>query len=103
MTEALYTWTLSLVAYFILLSAVMNFLPDNSYKKYIQYYMGLLLILVLLSPAFRITGLQEKIDEYAAEFQEQADTGSRWKEQAESWEEEWQQEITILEGEEVEP
>ena len=50
MTDTLYGWMRNLACYFIFLSAVMHFLPDNNYKKYIQFYMGLLLILLLLSP-----------------------------------------------------
>ena len=33
MTETLYSWVESLVCYYILLSAVTNFLPDNSFKN----------------------------------------------------------------------
>lgn len=54
MTEGIYSWIQSLACYFVILSAVLNLLPDNSYKKYVQYYMGLLLILVLLSPLLKL-------------------------------------------------
>lgn len=59
MTEGIYSWIQSLACYFVILSAVLNLLPDNSYKKYVQYYMGLLLILVLLSPLLKLGGIQE--------------------------------------------
>ena len=68
MTETLYSWVESLVCYYILLSAVTNFLPDNSFKKYIQYYLGLLLILVMLSPVFQVTGIQKEIDRCVEEM-----------------------------------
>lgn len=103
MTETIYSWIQNVVCYFIVLSAVMNFLPDNSYKKYIQYYMGLLLILVIFMPFFEKTGIRETFDNYAAEF-ENADMDEEvWREKAKEWEENWNQQITVIEGQEVVP
>lgn len=103
MTEALYTWLGNLVCYFILLCAVMNFLPDNSYKKYIQYYMGLLLILVILSPVFQITSMQEQIDSYIAQFEEQTEEREIWEQKAKSWQEKWAEDTERIQGQEVIP
>lgn len=103
MTEAIYSWMRNLVCYFILLSAVMHVLPDNSYKQYIRYYMGLLLILLILSPVLQITGIQEKKDIFENEFQESEDDREAWEQKAAEWEERWKQEITVVEGQEVVP
>lgn len=73
MTEILYGWMKNLACYFILLSAVMHLLPDNSYKKYVQYYMGLLLILILLSPVFQFLKLDDKIGERVDYYIEEED------------------------------
>ena len=100
MTETLYSWVESLVCYYILLSAVTNFLPDNSFKKYIQYYLGLLLILVMLSPVFQVTGIQKEIDRCVEEMEENLQDREAWEEKAESFEENWQ---TVIQGQEVEP
>ena len=100
MTEALYSWVESLGCYYILLSAVTNFLPDNSFKKYIQYYLGLLLILVMLSPVFQVTGIQKEIDRCVEELGETFKDRETWEERAESFEENWQ---TVIQGQEVEP
>lgn len=100
MTEALYSWVESLVCYYILLSAVTNFLPDNSFKKYIQYYLGLLLILVMLSPVFQVIGIQKEIDRCVEELGETFKDRETWEERAESFEENWQ---TVIQGQEVEP
>ena len=103
MTEALYSWIKNLACYFILLTAVMNFLPDNSYKKYIRYYMGLLLILLILSPVFEITGMEEKMEAYITEFQSDNREQEAWRQRAEAWEKEWNQKTVIVEGQEVVP
>lgn len=101
--EKLYEWLQSLVCYFILLSAVMHMLPENSYKKYIQYYMGLLLILLLLAPLLRVADLQERIDESVQEFQTWEENAEEWKQKAQEGEERRKSYIRMVEGEEVVP
>ena len=59
MLSQLYSWLQNVVCYFLLLTVVMNLLPDDSYKKYIRYYMGLLLILTFISPVFQITEIEK--------------------------------------------
>lgn len=103
MTEAIYSWMQNLICYFILLFAVMNLLPDSSYKKYIRYYMGLLLILIVFSPVLHVTGIQNEIDEYITEFRDMDYDEEEWRQKAQRWEENWEQKITVVEGQEVIP
>lgn len=93
MAESIYRWVQNIACYFIFLSAVMHFLPDNSYKKYIQYYMGLLLMLLLLSPLFQILNLEEQIQEaFESFYQQEEDLAGQWEKQAEQIENQyWQQ------------
>ena len=87
MTDGIYSWIQNVACFFILLTAVMNFLPDNSYKKYVQFYMGMLLILVILSPVFRFTGLENKVTSFVREFQALESEKEEWRERAGQWEE----------------
>ena len=48
MPERVCLWMQSVACYFIFQSALLHFLPEGSYKKYIQFYMGLLFIWVLI-------------------------------------------------------
>ena len=93
MAESIYRWVQNIACYFIFLSAVMHFLPDNSYKKYIQYYMGLLLMLLLLSPLFQILNLEAQIQEaFESFYQQEEDLAGQWEKQAEQIEnQDWQQ------------
>ena len=100
MLSQLYSWLQNVVCYFFLLTVVMNLLPDDSYKKYIRYYMGLLLILTFLSPIFQITDMGQKLESYIESFEIEA---QEWEEKAEAWEQSWEKEIEILRGQEVEP
>lgn len=57
-------WIRNLTFYFIFLSAVMNFLPGGEEKKYIRYFMGILLILLLFGPLLRLGDLGESIEQH---------------------------------------
>ena len=90
MTETLYGWMRNLACYFIFLSAVMHFLPDNNYKKYIQFYMGLLLILLLLSPVLDFLHLENKIDAGVDRYVEEEERDrEEWENYAREIEEEY--------------
>ena len=96
MTQEIYAWIRNLACFFVIFSGILHLLPDNSYKRYLQYYMGLLLILVLLSPVLRISGIQNKVEVYVKEFYEELEKErEQWEEEAKAWEEK------IYQGEEV--
>lgn len=103
MLTQLYLWLQNVVCYFLLLTVVLNLLPDDSYKKYIRYYMGLLLILTFLSPIFQITDMEQTMELYMENFKGFETEAQKWKEKAEVWEESWEKETEILRGQEVEP
>ncbi len=69
-------WIRTVIIYLILVSAVMHLLPDNGYKKYVQLFTGLLLILIVAEPlADFLEGEQtvDKIYRQAVEWQEKAE------------------------------
>lgn len=54
MKEEIYSWMKNLAVYYIFLTAVMNFIPDEKYARYIRYFTGILLILLLCSPILQL-------------------------------------------------
>lgn len=62
--DTVYAWMRNIIFYYIFLSAVMNFLPDNSYKKYIRFFMGVLLIVLLLTPVFQFFQMKGSLDDF---------------------------------------
>ncbi|MDD3360543.1 MAG: stage III sporulation protein AF [Hespellia sp.] len=53
-----YEWIQNLSVYLILMMAVMQLIINKEYQKYFQFFSGLLLILLLLTPVLRITNMQ---------------------------------------------
>ncbi|MCI5700426.1 MAG: stage III sporulation protein AF [Lachnospiraceae bacterium] len=59
--ELIYEWMRNLVFYSLLVSVVMNVLPDSEYQKYIRFFLGMLLIIVVITPVLQILGLDETL------------------------------------------
>ncbi len=73
MADQVLGWVKTIVVYVILVSAVMNLLPDNQYKKYVQLFTGLLLILIVMEPVAGLLGSEHMVDtiyQKAVEWQE---------------------------------
>ncbi len=59
MFEFIYEWMRSLAYYMVLMTAVLQVIPNKQYKKYIQFYMGLIIVLMLCSPIIKMLGMEE--------------------------------------------
>lgn len=54
-------WIQNVVVFLLLMTMAGQLIPDEKYKKYIRLTMGLLLIMVILLPLTRLTGMDAKI------------------------------------------
>lgn len=57
--DVIYEWIRNLVCYLIIFTAILEILPGKDYKKYIQFFAGLVLILLLTTPILKITGMEQ--------------------------------------------
>ena len=48
--------------FYLLEQMVLNLLPGKRYERYVRFYLGLLLVLLLLKPVFGILQLAEQMD-----------------------------------------
>ena len=48
MITFIYDWMENIAFYLVILVAVMQMIPQNSYQKYIRFFAGMILILMLL-------------------------------------------------------
>lgn len=54
-------WIQNVVVFLLLMTMAGQLIPEEKYRKYIHLTMGLLLILVILLPLTKLTGMEEKI------------------------------------------
>lgn len=55
----LYEWIQNIAFYMVLATVLIQILPDNTYKKYIRFFTGMILILLLMTPVLKIFGMEE--------------------------------------------
>lgn len=61
MKTEIYQWVKTLAVFYIVFSAVLHLVPDTKYERYIQAFMGILLIYILCTPVFALFGNGEKL------------------------------------------
>ena len=66
-----YEWIENISIYLVIIAAIMHMIPGEDYKKYIKFFVGMILILMLSKPILMIWGLSEfPILEYEKQLQE---------------------------------
>lgn len=58
MLEFLFGWIQDLSVYLITAAALLYAVPGEEYRKYIRFYSGLVLVLLLITPVLRIAGIE---------------------------------------------
>lgn len=59
MLAFIYDWMENIAFYLVILVAVMQMIPQSSYQKYIRFFAGMILILMLAGPILKLFGMTE--------------------------------------------
>ena len=59
MIAFIYEWMENIAFYLVILVAIMQMIPQNSYQKYIRFFAGMILILMLAGPLLKVFGMTE--------------------------------------------
>ena len=71
MLDYIYEWMENIAFYMVIVVAVMQMVAGESYKKYIRFFAGMILILMLTGPILKIFGMSEfQVAEYQKELEE---------------------------------
>lgn len=73
MRTEIYQWMKNLTLFYVLFQAALQLVPDKKYEKYVRFYMGLLLIMLMLSPVFILFGKSEELWADFGEFYQKED------------------------------
>ena len=52
-----------IAGFYLLEQMVLQLIPGERYERYVRFYLGLLLVLLLLQPVFQIFRLSEQLDQ----------------------------------------
>ena len=86
MLQQLYGWIQNIAVYLIVATAVMHVIPGKDYGKYVRFFSGLVLILLLFTPVMNLTGMGERFRElyrntqYETDRRESEEAGERLEE-----------------------
>lgn len=71
MLEYIYEWIENIAFYLVIIVAVMQMIPGESYQKYIRFFAGMILILMLTGPVLNLFGMNDYQNyEYRKEMKE---------------------------------
>lgn len=76
MFQQIYEWIQSITVYLIVTAALLHAIPGKDYGRYIRFFSGLVLILLLAAPLLNLTDMKARFDtlynnnEYEMEKQE---------------------------------
>ncbi len=59
----IFNWVKNLVCFYLLLTVVLHLLPRKSYHKYVRFFAGMLLTILVVSPALSLLGDEERLKE----------------------------------------
>lgn len=57
----LYEWIRNVAFYLVLVTALIHVLPRSGYQKYIRFFTGLVLILLVLAPVLKLFQMEEEL------------------------------------------
>ena len=60
MFDFIYEWIQNLAFYLVIVTAVLQIIPGKGYKKYVQFFSGMVMILLMLTPIFKLTGIENR-------------------------------------------
>ena len=63
MLQQFYGWIQNIAVYLIVYAAVMHAIPGKDYGKYVRFFSGLVLILLLFTPVMSLTGMGGRFQE----------------------------------------
>lgn len=55
-------WIQNISVFLIVSAAVLHAVPGKDYRKYIRFFTGLILILLLADPILKLSGMAERIE-----------------------------------------
>jgi len=71
MFQYIYQWMINATFYLVIFTAVMQLIPNESYQKYVRFFTGLIMILLILTPAMKLLGMEKTFLDLYEQYQMQ--------------------------------
>lgn len=72
MFEYIYQWVENIAFYLVIFTVAMQLIPNKSYKNYIQFFVGLILIIMIANPIIALFGMEQEFNSFfeSTEYQQ---------------------------------
>ena len=64
MFEYLYQWVENIAFYLVILTVAIQLIPNKSYKSYIHFFAGLVLIIMIANPIIKLFGMEYEFNNF---------------------------------------
>ncbi len=71
MFQYIYQWMIQATFYMVVFTAVMQLLPNGDYQKYVKFFTGLIMILLILTPAMKLLGMERDFMRLYQDYKEE--------------------------------
>lgn len=72
MKEAIYSWIKCLAIFYILLTMLLHLVPTEKYQRYVRFFMGLVLMVMLVTPVlFPLEKSRQLPDSFSGLYQQE--------------------------------
>lgn len=73
MFDYIYEWIQNIAFYLVMVTVLMHIIPNSDYKKYIRFFTGLVLVVMMTGPILKLLGMGDAWQELfnSEEYQEQ--------------------------------
>lgn len=66
--ETVFSWVRSILYFSIFATVLFQFLPGSAYKKYVQFFAGMLMILLVCRPILHLLGEEAALEQILADI-----------------------------------
>lgn len=83
--EQIYEWIRSIAVCLVVMTAVLHAVPGKDYVKYIRFFTGLVLIILMFTPLLKLSGMEQRFrtiwadEEYRMNRKEIEDAAGRYE------------------------
>ena len=85
MLEEVYKWIQNIAVYLVVVTAMLHAVPGKDYERYIRFFSGLVLIVLIFMPVLSVFGMKET---FGAIYSNQEEAGNSYEEMLKNYIEE---------------
>lgn len=67
MMDGIRQWLSQIVCFLCLMTVLLHIIPDTGLKKYVRFFLGLLLVLVVMGPVGQLVGMEKFLENFELE------------------------------------